>query len=1636
MVAIQLPHTDEVFLAVTVVATLVSAAQWMYVAYTDRRARKQHGAIYLPVGESEVEDGSSTDSQTVVKAHSGRSWTVDLVLFLLTLVKLVFETIRIVKTTEENDGLDLTIASMIALAVGWFVLLNVTFGVLRHIRSPPASYTLIFGFYMYALAAEYFLFNRHFSNAHHTVITWARVGLGLTAGGLFMEAYQRFRMDSWGVEAFVGTGRMPWRETNASLVSRAMFFWLNDFIRLGAHRSLNETDLWELQDTDRAAYMIEKYQVIKQHYPDRALIWNLLSGIKWLLSYQFLCAFLYAVLALGGPFFLNLLIGWVADPNRDTTHGWMLLVAMTTAGLVRAIFAAQLFYTGRRASLGVRAVLVEEVYNKALRRAATAAPAGSGEAKEAKDADASGGKILLMMSVDAERLQSYVCYAHRLTIETPLSFILSMAALFYTIGWSALAGVFIMVISGPLGGLLGKWIGVIQDELMTTTDKRVDVSNEVLQGIRIIKYFGWEPQFIERVFKARRAELVNLRRLAYSYVGFHASTATTSLATSFITFVVFTTVAGKQLTPQVAFTAISLLAQVASQMSMLPFLIMEITQVKVSYDRIAKFLREWELEKYAREDASHPYSESDTDTITEAPQIGFRNAAFSYFVAEDAPLEKKEEEKEPTAETVLTIEAETPAADERIENFMLRNLDIDFPIGGLSVVAGPTGAGKSSLILALLGEMKRVSGSFHLPDPRKAVVDPATRLHSGIAYVAQTPWLIHATIRDNILFGCTYEPARYQKVVEVCALLRDFETLPGGDLTEIGEKGVNVSGGQKARISLARAAYSYAGTILMDDTLSAVDPPTAHHLLKECLTGWLSNRTRILVSHAVGLVVPAADYVVYMKDGQVAAQGAPAVVVQNEAADDLFGLNLENAIDEKEKVEEGDVDVEAKAKSADAAAKLGEGTRIIDEEERATGSVKAAVYWAYIKAAGGVPFLIMFITSMILVNTATLGVDWWLKKWTDATPADASMSSLGFASVGTSGLTALWNSGRGLGMYLTPLAASAASSGTFSTMDSASPGVPNTPMPMPPSPEHSVRYYIAVYAALGVIGIIFSVGQASYLVGRALTASNALHNALFTRIMGAPLRFFEITPLGRIINRLSKDVKFLDQECVWAFEAFVAQVFRGIYILGLITYVSPPFLAGIVPIAYLYISIARVYLKTSRELKRLESTTRSPLYSQFSETLTGVTTIRAYGAEERLLTQQRDKVDANHRAYFLLWAANRWLCLRTDVIGVMITLATGIAVVAGDIGPGWAGLAISYSLNLAESLLWTVRMHAEMEMSMNSVERVLEYTKVDQEPPAIIENNRPPAHWPTVAKVEVRDLVIKYSHEGPAVLKNLNFTIQGGHKVGVVGRTGAGKSTLSLAFFRILPFEQGSVHVDGVDIESLGVRDVRSRFTIIPQDPVLFTGTLRSNLDPFDEHSDETLWEALGRVHVLDSLTRSFKDVIIQDDKSEGSGDSTTSTITASHIPATIVDPIADISVPNKAVLALQVSENGSNFSQGQRQLLCLARAFLRRTKLVFLDEATASVDQATDARIQQTMRECFADATVLTIAHRLSTICDYDRVLVLDQGQVAEYDTPAALIAKEGGIFSSMCAESGELDELKAIIRGAEEQRQRKLLD
>uniref|UniRef100_A0A3B3ZRN7 Uncharacterized protein n=1 Tax=Periophthalmus magnuspinnatus TaxID=409849 RepID=A0A3B3ZRN7_9GOBI len=830
------------------------------------------------------------------------------------------------------------------------------------------------------------------------------------------------------------------------------------------------------------------------------------------------------------------------------------------------------------------------------------------------------------------------------------------------------------------------------------------------------------------------------------------------------------------------------------------------------------------------------------------------------------------------------------------------DINMMVPQGSLLAVVGHVGCGKSSLISALLGEMEKLEGEVSV--------------RGSVAYVPQQAWIQNATLRDNILFGRPFQEPKYRCVLEACALTPDLEVLPGGDMTEIGEKGINLSGGQRQRVSLARALYSDADVYLLDDPLSAVDAHVAKHIFDHLIgpEGVLKGKTRILVTHGISFL-PQVDNIMVMVEGGVSEMGSyQELLKQNGAfAEFLRNYSLEDIIEEEAsgnlacQIIHAHIEIhlykaqEKKPKELD---------KLIQAETTETGKVKVTVYLEYAKAVG----LVLSVTICLLYgcqSTAAIGANIWLSDWTN----DAN------------------------GNYT----------------------------------RERVQMRVGVYAALGIAqGILVMISSLTLYMGN-IGAARKLHLNLVNNKLHTPQSFYDTTPIGRIINRFSKDVYVIDEALPATVLMFLGTFFVSLSTMIVIVSSTPIFAVVIVPLIFIYVFVQRFYVATSRQLKRLESVSRSPIYSHFSETVTGSSVIRAYGRQSAFVLMSDIKVDENQKSYYPGIVSNRWLGVRIEFIGNCIVLFAALFAVTGkeNLSPGLVGLSVSYALQVTMSLNWMVRMTSDLENNIVAVERAKEYSETQTEAPWEIEDKKPPPDWPLQGNVQFKDYSVRYREGLDLVLKNLSLSVKGGEKIGIVGRTGAGKSSMTLCLFRLLEAAGGEITIDDVKIAEIGLHDLRSKLTIIPQEPVLFSGTLRMNLDPFDKYSDEEVWKALEHAHLHKFVSN------------------------------------------QPAQLQLECAEGGENLSVGQRQLVCLARALLRKTRILILDEATAAIDLETDDLIQSTIRTQFDECTVFTIAHRLNTIMDYTRVLVLDKGKIAEFDTPANLMSQRG-IFYGMAKDAG----------------------
>ncbi|KAG0369465.1 hypothetical protein BGZ54_009889 [Gamsiella multidivaricata] len=1426
--------------------------------------------------------------------------------------------------------------------------------------------------------------------------------------------------------------RVPCPETYASLWALALFSWADPLIALGFRRALNKEDIWDFRLGDYSSAVIHHFRqsilATRKNYP---FIARLVINFKKRITVQALWAVVWGLLTFVGPFALERILFYV--DNKDTMAsewGYIYVFGMFFGMLLATIAQSQMLWHGRRISMQLRSIVVGEVYAKALRRKDRA---GQTQKAATNDSDDEGGEnemftygaINNMISNDTSEISSASAYLQDIYI-LPLQIALAIMFLYRILGWSALAGVITMACFIPFNLFLTKRVEIIQDELMKATDKRAELMNELLQAIRIIKFFSWERNFYGKVDKARENELYKLRLRFTWWIFGTALWFGTPVVVTITTFFVYTKLAGNILTATIAFPALALFNVLRAPMDAFPEMLSLCLRAKVSAARIDRFLDEEEVLVYANANAK-PRKNLPTDPI-----IGFKNATFSY-------AGKTQQDAANAAHEV----GETLSG----HHFELKDLNLEFPVGELSVITGPTGSGKTSLLLSLLGEINPVKGQAFLPRRDSHDINPVTGLTNGIAYVAQQAWLQNNTVRNNILFGSPFEQRRYDQVIEMCALRRDFEILEHGDETEIGERGITLSGGQKQRIALARAIYSRAGHILLDDCLSAVDAHTAKWLFAKCLMGPLmQGRTRVLVTHAVSLTLRGAAHVVVLRNGVVVANGTPNQVLEagvfgdevtNEEQiidephpDDRTVAGIEETEDENGTstpvasssaalIASGKKNSSSDDSSTNSTIPVKEKKKLMEDEGKTDGSVSWGVYKLYFGSMGGIPYWIFLLSSFIFMQIFQVASDTWLRFWAAASEKhddESAYTALAFAAASTpSFASSASNVATNVSGLLMSFACQYRGDHTYfgdnpirvcrqEIYDDRQPMSPLSAMsyeyPVPTGfstfdrkPRKGqvgdLNFYLGIYALLSFMYIFTIMCRQAVQYKGSLDASRSIHRRLLSQILNSPVRFFDTTPLGRIMNRFTKDIETIDQEVAPIASNLMFDLLGTLTVVMVITYITPQFLFPAFLISIMFVIMSTLYLRSSRELKRIESITKSPIFSHFGESLSGVATIRAYGQEKRFQHENLELLDDHNRPFFYLWVCNRWLSIRVDVLSALVSFFAGLLIIINrdNLGAPAAGLSLSYSLTFTDHVLWLVRLYSNNEMNMNSVERVREYMDLPQEPPAVIEDSRPPPGWPNNGEITVENLVMQYSPDDPPVIRDVSFHVKPREKVGIVGRTGAGKSTLAVAFFRFMEMTSGKITVDGIDISTLGVHDLRSSLTIIPQDPVLFIGTIRTNLDPFNEHDDAALWATLKRVHLI-------------------SGDGTESN-----------------SFGN---LDSEVQENGNNFSQGQRQLIGLARALLKQSKIIILDEATASVDHETDARIQATIREEFKDSTLLTIAHRLRTIIDFDKVLVMDHGQVVQFDTPWNLIRKDG-IFRGMCQRSGEFDLLVEMATTAE---------
>ncbi|GFF33953.1 metal resistance protein YCF1 [Aspergillus lentulus] len=1301
----------------------------------------------------------------------------------------------------------------------------------------------------------------------------------------------------------------------ADIFAVLTFSWMTPLMKFGYKNYLTQDDLWNLRqrDTTRVTGDMLEDKWAEELEKSKPSLWLALMksfGGPYLRGAIIKCG--SDVLAFVQPQLLRLLIRFIksyeTDEPQPVISGVAIALAMFLVSVTQTICLHQYFQRAFDTGMRVKSALTAMIYTKSLRL--------SSEGRASKTT----GDIVNHMAVDQQRLSDLTQFGMQLW-SAPFQIVLCMLSLYQLVGVSMFAGIGVMILMIPLNGVIARMMKKLQIIQMKNKDSRSRLMTEILNNIKSIKLYAWNTAFMNKLSHIRNdLELNTLRKIGATQSIANFTWQSTPFLVSCSTFSVYVLISDRPLTTDVVFPALTLFNLLTFPLSILPMVITSIIEASVAVKRLTDYFTAEELQTNAvtfEEPVTHAGDES----------VRIRDAAFTWNRYQ---------------------------GDNVIEN-----IDFSARKGELSCIVGRVGAGKSSFLLSMLGDLWKTEG--------EVVV------RGRIAYVAQQPWVMNASVRENIVFGHRWDPQFYELTIEACALVDDFRNLPDGDQTEVGERGISLSGGQKARLTLARAVYARADIYLLDDVLSAVDQHVGRHLINKVLgrNGLLSGKTRILATNAIP-VLKEADFIALLRNKTLIEKGTYEQLMamkgevsnlvrttMNESEDEASSSDghdlaspegsesttvLENAESEPSDTEaeqqigsllpiRSGADTTRRRSStvtlrrASTASWHGVRRKFGDEENvlkskqtqetSQQGKVKWSVYGEYAKNSNVIA-VCFYLLALLGAQTAQVAGSFWLKKWTEASEVQAH---------------------------------------------------PN------------VAKFIGVYLAWGLGSSILVILQNLILwIFCSIEASRKLHERMAFSIFRSPMSFFETTPSGRILNRFSSDVYRIDEVLARTFNMLFNNSAKAIFTMVVIAMSTPAFVLMIFPLGYVYLRYQKYYLRTSRELKRLDSVTRSPIYAHFQESLGGISTIRGYRQENRFALENEWRMDANLRAYFPSISANRWLAVRLEFIGSVIILASAvlsiISIATGSgISAGMVGLAMSYALQITQSLNWIVRQTVEVETNIVSVERVLEYASLPSEAPDVIFKNRPAIGWPAQGAVTFTDYSTRYRPGLDLVLKDINLDIKPHEKIGVVGRTGAGKSSLTLALFRIIEAAGGNISIDGLDISTIGLCDLRGRLAIIPQDPAMFEGTLRDNLDPRHVHDDTELWSVLEHARLREHVAQM------------------------------------------DGQLDTLIQEGGSNLSQGQRQLVSVARALLTPSNILVLDEATAAVDVETDALLQRTLRSSvFQERTIITIAHRINTIIDSDRIVVLDKGRVAEFDTPANLI-KRGGKFYELVKEAGLLD-------------------
>jgi len=1276
------------------------------------------------------------------------------------------------------------------------------------------------------------------------------------------------------------------RYFDTNIFSRLLFSWVSPIVKHGNSVQFDQDQHYDLQESEDCGWIGEKFANEWQHCKNKKypMYRTHFRAIRSLVVLSQILAFIQTCFEFTGPILVSKIIKYIAAAESTTSEGVTLIIAFVVSRVGLIIVSTQATLINNQILNKLRKGTMALIYRKFLKFPLM------------RNQEHSAGSIMNHLLVDVENLSKIYYFLPQLT-QFPVMLIIGLSMIYSVVGIAFIGGVATVVVIGLLISWIGRNNHRCQRGVMAMKDVRMKRTNEILIGIKYIKMCGIEEKFLELVTRDRENELlwVKKKHLLASLRIFLFWLSPVLLSISiFGCYLLF----GNSLTPQTAFVVLSTLMIVQGPVFNIGNILNDVLQGQVSMERVQKFMFNEEIDTSYIAHSRIPANET---------AIKITNGNF-YWV-----------KNEKSGDLLLgNAEHQDRKHSSGHPHLILRNINMQIKRGSFVAILGDVGSGKSSMFNALLGEM--------LYDSQ----NPASiEINGNITYVAQKPWIVNATIKDNITFENEYDERAYEEAITSSCLRSDLETFIKKDETEIGEKGVNLSGGQKARIALARAIYSNSDIYLLDDPLSAVDAHVGKYILEKCLTGKLKDKTRVLITHKLESL-KYVDHIYILKAGEIVAEGDFETIKKSCHFQEIEeNVNKEVPESENNNTPAAAVTQNKTISSSNQEGRQAQQERNISDvkdrqnsvldklmlsEDRQSGAVTFSTWKTFFSHFGNFPYFLLLVGVIISWISLKTGSDFWLAHW----------------------------------------------SRTAAESDS----------------ETNNKFYYGIYVAIGLSSGFFVFLRVVLVVLRGIKVSRKLHNDMFNKIIRAPVNlFFDRIPLGRLINRFASDLDLVDSSLPFTLGGLLY------YPVNLLSKFIMCYVAGTawaLPLMFLFVWIGlrlqKRYVKVYREVYRLTRITSSPVTSMFAESLDGLTQIRSCNYQQHFLTKYASLQNENFKNQILLVALQGWFNIRINLSSMLIVIPTvSVAILfsqhIGD-SPALLGLLITYLLDLSGSMIQVLQQLGVFEAQLISFERCRAFTEVqaENESKTFGQVTNYSSSWPQNGEIEFKNYFAKYRPNLPFVLRNVSFKIHGGEKIGVVGRTGSGKSTTLLSLLRIIEAHSGQIFIDGVDISKLGLDDLRRKITIIPQDPLLYKGTLRTNLDLLGQYKDQDIWTALEKVH----MNHKFKQFGLSSD----------------------------------------VKEGGENFSAGEKQLLCIARAILNKNKVILVDEATSSIDNVTEETIIESIHENFKDCTMITIAHRLKTIIGSDKILFMENGNVIEFDSPINLLKNKHGHFYQLWKE------------------------